>query len=129
MTHIVIHDREKGIVEARINGPIDLNELTRIYAVIVQILKENGSSLFCMDMREAEMNIATVDIFHLPRRLAEIAAREGCNPLLFRQAIVATRNLKDHDFHVIAASNLGYTIELFELFEEIEEAERWLLDK
>ncbi len=74
--------------------------------------------LILNDMREAELNLATVDIYYLPGMLDAAGLDRS-----WKRAIIATNQLEDYRFFETVARNRGYQVRVFT---EKNKAMNWL---
>ena len=127
MPHVIKYNSETQIVELKFHGNIFLNEIQEIYSHALQTAKDNDTFLFLSDYSDAELSLSTVDIFNLPKLFAEIAVEIGFSPYKLKRAVVPTQKLDDFSFFETVSFNRGQS--LAKIFQDVEEAEKWLTEK
>ena len=126
MSHTIIYNPETHIIEATVQGTVNLNEMKEIFYEGVQIAMEKGIFLSLSDFREATSNLSTMDIYNLPKILSDIAIPLGLNIYKFKRAIVTAKDSSDFHFAENVTSNQGQNAKFFN---DIEEAKKWLSEK
>lgn len=77
MTHKITFNPETGIVEAKVEGTVNKNELKEIQSEVLGIAVEKGIFLYLADYREATVNLSTVEIYKLPALLSKATTALG----------------------------------------------------
>jgi hypothetical protein len=126
MAQAIIYNSEAHIIETKFEGKLGLKEAKEIISNIVQVAKENHCFLCLSDYRQAELNLTTSDIYNLPKLLSEITGLEGLSAIVFRRALVVKRNWENFQFFETVTRN---TMQNIKLFQDIDEAKKWLLEK
>jgi hypothetical protein len=124
MTHTLIYDPETLIVEVHVEGIADLSEMKAIFSDGVKLAAEQGHYLVLSDFREATIKLSTLEIYELPKILAEISSRLGVNAHKYKRAIVTAEDSEDQEFAETTTRNRG---QIARFFHDIGEARAWLL--
>ena len=70
--------------------------------------------------------MTTSEIYNLPKLLSDITALEGLSATIFKRALVVKKNLED--FHFFETVTLNH-MQNVRLFQDVDEAKRWLLER
>lgn len=129
MPHTITYHPETQILELKLHGQITFNEIKEIYSEALPFAKDKNSSLFLSDYREAVLCLSTFEIYELPKIFSETAAAVGFIPFHLKRAIVQsqTHNPDDYQFFETVSQNRGQS--LARLFQDIDEAKKWLSQK
>jgi hypothetical protein len=120
------YNPETGIVETIVQGIVNLAEMTEIMTEAVQAMVENEAFLYFADYRQGSLGMTTLQIHNMPKLLSEIAVPLNANALKFKRAIVVEKFSKDYQFYETVTINSGQTTKLFQ---DVDEARKWLLGK
>jgi len=126
MTHTVTFNPALGVIETAAQGNLALQEVKEIISEISQVAIEQDCFLCLSDYREATIEMSTLQIYDIPRILSDIVTSFGFRPSKFKRAIIAEKSLIDYQFFESVTLNQGQRIRLFQ---DIEEAKQWLLEK
>ena len=127
MTHTIIYNPETHTVEIGLQGDIYFEEIKLMYSQALQTAKDNDTFLFLSDFREAAIRLSTMEIYQLPRLLADITASIGLSPYKLKRAIISSQRLEDFHFYETVSSNRGQSP--VKIFQDAEEAKKWLAEK
>lgn len=119
VSYEVSYDSESGIVRARMDGDIEMEEVMKYASEVVRTITANDCRRVLNDMRGAVMKLSTTDIWNVPR----IMEKAGMPPAT-RRALVTTEDNKDVSFAEAVSHNVGQTVRVFT---DLDEAEAWLL--
>src|SRR5262245_24570901 len=95
MTHTITYDPRDNIIELKIQGDLTLERVKDITAEVIKVSKAQKCFLILNDLREATIKLSLLEIYELPKTVAEIARSSGLRPYDFRQAFVARKG-QDH---------------------------------
>ncbi len=119
MSYEVSYDSESNIVRARIDGDIEIEEVTKFASDVVHTIIAHDCRCVLNDMRLATLKLSTTDIWNVPR----IMEKAGMPPAT-RRALVTAEDNKDVSFAEVVSHNVGQNVKVFT---DIEKAEAWLL--
>ena len=122
MPYSVLFNTELGIVEAVFSGIVTAEEVRAETAECLVLSRENKTSMFLTDLREADLRLTTVDIVTLPDLYSSIGSRRPV-----RMAVMPPpheKGRKDVAFYETVCINQGWTAKVFS---ERREAIDWLL--
>lgn len=131
MPYTMIYNPNVGFVEAKVQGVISFNEIKEIFSKAIQMLMEKESSLYLADYREAVIDMSTTELYALPKLMSDITAPLGVNVHRLKRAVVIAKDLKnkrleDYRFYETVTLNRGQNTKLFE---DMDEARKWLSEK
>jgi hypothetical protein len=126
MTHRVAYNPELGVIETIAQGTLTLSEAKEIISEIAYIAIEKNCFLCLSDYREATMDMSTLQIHDVPKVLSKLVTSLGLHPSQFRRAIVAEKGFQDYHFFETVTLNAAQNIRLFQ---DMDEAKKWLLQK
>lgn len=127
MGHNISFNSELHITEIKFQGSINLLEIEELLSEAVKVAKEHNSFLFLSDYTEASLNLSTMELYELPKMLADIFASSGIPPYKLKRALVVLQDLKkDFRFFEAVSANNGQKAKLFQ---NLVEAKKWLLDQ
>lgn len=126
MTHTVTHNPALGVIETVAQGNLTSSEAKEIISEITQIAVEKDCFLCLRDYRKATIEMSTLEIYDIPKTLSGIVTSFGVRPSMFKRAIIAEKSLIDYQFFETATLNMGQYIKLFQ---DIDEAKKWLFEK
>ena len=126
MSHTVAYNSEAHLIETRVQGILTMEEAKEIISEIIQAGKSSNCYLCLSDYREAELDLSVIELYNVPRIIARESAAQGLLANKFKRAIVVKRDLKDFYFFETVTLNSGQNAKLFE---DIDEAKKWLSDR
>jgi len=126
MPHTVTYNSETHVVETKAHGNLTLDEAKELIFDIGQVCVEKNCFLCLSDYREATLNLSTLDIYSIPQLLSDILASMGLPANKVKRAVVVAKDIKDFEFFETVTINRGQNIKLFQ---DIDEAKKWLLKK
>ena len=126
MSHTTTYNSETHVIETKVQGNLILAEAKEIISKIVHVAKENSCFLCLSDYREAEISLSTVEIYDVPKIISDISASQGLRAADFKRAIVVKKDLKNFRFFETVTLNSGQNAKLFQ---DIDEAKKWLSEK
>ncbi len=126
MPHTITYNSDLRIIEAKFQGSMTLNELKEYFSEFAQVTKAQHCFLSLADLREATLTLSTLEIYGLPKILADIFGSAGISAFDLRRALVVVTNLEDFSFLETVAYNRSHKLKCFE---DIDLAKKWLLDK
>ncbi len=128
MSYSVHFNTAINIIEIKVEGTVNLDEFKEIVSHGMLLAKEKGCFHILADYREASViNLSTFEVYNLPKLLSEISSRVETSPYKFKRAVVFAP--KD-----IAIAKLAETVAVnrsqnAKIFEDIDEAKKWLIGK
>jgi hypothetical protein len=129
MPHSITCNPETHIIEIKLHGQINFNEIKEIYSQALPISKDKNSSLFLSDYREAVLCLSTIEIYELPQIFADTAAAIGFSPYQLKRAIVQSKTHNPNDYRFFETVSQNRRQSFAKLFQDIEEAKKWLSEK
>lgn len=124
MKHFLSYDKQTGIIESKIQGTLATEEIKETSLVVLNMIKETGSTLVLVDYREATVQASVIDVYELPKHFAEIARTAGLHIRAVKRAIVITQRQAELRFFEDVSVNQGQQALLFT---DYGEAKKWLL--
>ena len=126
MSHTVTYNPETHIVETKAHGNLTLDEAKELISDIGQACVENNCFLCPSDYRDVTLKLSTLDIYSIPHILSETLASMGLPANKVKRAVVVAKDTRDFEFFETVTINNGQNIKLFQ---DIDEAKKWLLKK
>ncbi|MBI3125798.1 MAG: hypothetical protein HYZ10_15485 [Ignavibacteriales bacterium] len=126
MPHISAYNPEIGIIETKYSGIVTFNEIVEFSSEVILTAIENDCFLTLGDYSEAEVEITTLEIYKMPKIIADKIAPLGIHPHKFKRAFVIAEHQKDFYFFETVTLNSGQNAKIFRT---VEDARNWLLDK
>ncbi len=126
MPHTVTYNSETHIVKTKAHGNLTLDEAKELIFDIGQVCVEKNCFLCLSDYREVILELSTLDIYSIPRLLSDILASMGLLANKVKRAVVVAKDIRDFEFFETVTINSGQNIKLFQ---DIDEAKKWLLKK
>jgi hypothetical protein len=126
MPHSVIYNAKEGFIETRAFGRLDFEEARQMIIDIGVSAKENNCYLCLSDYRQAKLALSTVEIYNVPQILVKTITSLGLTAQKFKRAIIVKDGLDDFSFLETVTVNSG---QIARLFQGMEEAKLWLLEK
>jgi hypothetical protein len=127
MPYTIIYNSDAHIIETRIQGDIDLNEIKELLTELAQISKEKNCTLLLGDYREARIKInIALDVFKVIKIASDIYLSSGLNTHGAKRALVFAKNLEAKwiRYYENVMVNRGYNAKVFY---DLDEAKKWLL--
>jgi len=122
----MIYNLELHIIEIKHQGIITFNEIIETFSEAIQIVQDVNCFLTLGDYRNANVNLSTIEIHQLPKVISDILIQSGIAPHKLKRAFVVAKNLNDFHFFETVTFNNG---QLAKIFQDIDEAKKWLLQK
>ncbi len=123
MAHTVIYNPDTAILEITYQGAVTLAEVKEIYKESAQAVKEHHCHLIFSDYREAVMKLSTVEIYDLPKILADTLRDVEVAVVSLKRALVVAKDLRDYHFYETVTHNQGQNTRIFQ---DVAEAKEWL---
>lgn len=127
MRHTIIYNSETRIIETKVQGDVDMNEIKELLAKLAQLSKEKNCTLLLGDYREARIKInIALDVFKIIKIASDLFLSSGLNARRVKRALVFAKNLdvKWIRYYENVMVNRGYDTKVFS---DLDEAKRWLL--
>ncbi len=126
MPYTIQYNPEMHIIEIKVKGLVNRDELRNIYFQGVQLAKEKECSRFLNDFRDTNIQMSTMDLYELPVILSEICDSLGMQAdRLWRALVIGPEYTRDATFAEDVTVNRGQHARFFH---NIEEAREWLLN-
>ena len=125
MLHTITYNSDLGIVEIKFQENVTWKEVEDILWESARIAKEKNCFMFLSDFREATLELSFLELYEFPKILSEIFASSGISAHKIKRAFVVAKDLKDYSFFETVNVNRGYR---HKMFEDIDEAKKWLLE-
>ena len=126
MPYAVEYDQKANIIHAKVAGPLTVETIRDLANAVALISKERGCFRVLNDLREASMQLSMLETYSLPKMLAEIASSLGLPIQRFRRADLLPDPWKLSQFYETVSKN---RVQNVALFQDIETARKWLLEK
>jgi hypothetical protein len=126
MPYTLIYNPNSCIIESRIYGDFTLEEIREAVPKFAELIKNNNCRLILTDYRDANIKFSTTEIYNMPGVLAKVFGASGINVFRLKSAFITAKRDKDPVFFETVTINQGQTMRIFD---DIEEARNWLLDK
>jgi ribosomal protein L7/L12 len=123
MSHTITYNAEERIIEIKVQGDFSLSEAKEMCTEAVQVVKAQNCFLVLTDMREAIVNLSILEIYELPKTLRDMFASSGLSVYKVKQALVITKDSKEHSFFETVTLNRSQSIRYFF---DTDEARQWL---
>ena len=126
MSHRVTYNSKLRFIESKIRGNLTFKEAKEIISKIIEIGKEKRCYSCLTDYRESEINMSTMEIYDLPKLIADVSASQGLSARDFKRAVVVKKGLENFHFYETVTLNSGQSVKIFQ---DIDEAKKWLSEK
>jgi hypothetical protein len=126
MEHTVEYDSAENIIVASVQGEVGLPELKEFARSVVSFAKQAGCFHILTDLRGADLNVTTVELYFHPENITEIILAYELETHLFKRAILAAKEHELLEFYETVSRNRSHNTRLFY---NIEEAKNWLREK
>jgi hypothetical protein len=125
MAHTVRYNPDLQIIVTWTQGEVTLSESKEIISEIIQLAVAQNCFLCLGDFRDETIKLSTLEIYDLPKIISNASTAQGIPASRFKRAIVVKQGWNDFHFYETVTLNHRQNIKLFE---DIEEAKRWLLE-
>jgi hypothetical protein len=126
MPHAISYNSDAGVIEIKVQGDFFLREAQEMISEALDVAKEQNCFLLLCDLRAATVKLSTIEIYQLPNVVSDKSASLGLHPHKLKRAFVVTNDLKEYDFFETVTVNRGQSAKVFR---DIDEAQKWLLEK
>ncbi len=123
MPHSVQYNAAEDIIEAHIQGKTGVPELTEAMREIFRNAAWEGCPRILTDLREADLDLTTIEIYHLPEIVKQEAETASLKIYHIKRAYVVRQN-QDMDFYEDVSVNRGHNVKVFQ---DSTKARQWLL--
>jgi hypothetical protein len=118
MTFKVHYDNRSKCVIGTYRGTLDMKSLEGYAYEIMKVASNHDCTSFLNDLRKAEVNLSTFDLYYIPETLHKMGFKRW-----WKRAIVASEQLDDYYFFELTAQNRGCYVKIFE---DMVEAMKWV---
>ena len=131
MAYQVTYNADEDCVHARIDGVVDLEMVHRYAREIIKQLSAHNCLRLLNDMRQASIQLSTVDIYDLPAWIEEAVEEAGVSRAC-KRALVVARDFSEYKFFETVSRNHGHLLEVFAdshttgFFRDRTKAREWL---
>ena len=126
MLHKVTYDENSKIITIKYWGNISLPDLKSGSRDAAQQIIDYKCHHILVDSREVDFKLSTLEIFDLPKTFSDILSEFGLELRKIKRALLVAHIKNDYQFVETVAINRGY---LVKLFDDINEARKWLLNQ
>lgn len=126
MSHTMIFNSEQHIIEIRYQGIITFDEIKETFSEAVRLMQDVNCFLTMGDYRSAKVMLSTMEIHQLPKLITDLLAPSGIAPYQLKRAFVVAKDLEDFHFFETVTHNSG---QLAKIFQNVDEAKKWLLQE
>lgn len=126
MQYFIKYDSDNKLIIASAEGQAELSELLQMLRDIISLAKQENCSNILTDLRAAELNLTTMNIYTLPESVALEMFENGLDYHKIRRAFVAKKEQEDLKFYENVSINHGYQTHIFY---DMDIAINWLLEK
>jgi len=100
-----------------------LSEGKEIISESLQMVKEQNCFFILNDLREATVELSTMEIYELPKMILDTFASSRLSVYRLKRAFVAAKEWADSKFFETVTLNRGQSVKFFV---DIDEARKWL---
>jgi hypothetical protein len=118
MAFNVNYDDKSNCVIGTYGGTLDMKLLEGYACEIMKVASKHDCTSFLNDLRKAEVNLSTFDLYFIPETLHKMGFKRW-----WKRAIVASKQLEEYYFFELVAQNRGCYVKIFE---EVNDAMNWL---
>ena len=126
MSYSIQHQPEDNLIWVNIEGETNISELRNAAAEIARTARQAYCFRILTDLRQATLNVSTMDMHSLPGKVEESIAAQGFNLYSFKRAFVVAQDQKILEFYETVSSNQGHNAVMFR---DVERARNWLKGK
>ena len=131
MAYQVIYSADEDCVHATIEGVVDLAMAHRYAREIIKQLSAQNCLRVLSDMRQASIQLSTMDLYDLPAWIEEVLEEAGVNRAV-KRALVVAKDFSEYRFFETVSRNHGHLLEVFAdsnttgIFRDTMKAREWL---
>jgi hypothetical protein len=115
------YSEEKKMILGKLSGDLDLGAIKKMAGEVEKIVEARDCLKFLNDCRESVVPKSIIDIFEVPRLVAEAGLRGNC------KCAIVVKDIRDQwEFLETISNNRGQQIRIFTDFDE---ADAWLNNK
>jgi hypothetical protein len=126
MSHAINYNPESQTVELMAQGNFTLLDVKGIVSELLQVAKVNNCHLILNDSRKAKLDLSTMEIYGLPKMIADLAAAAGLDIHDFQRAAVVVSDYDNYKFFETVTYNQSQNMKVFQ---DIDIARKWLSEK
>jgi len=126
MSHTITYNPKAQIIETKTQGGINLKESEEIISEVLQAIRKHNCFFILSDYRESTLDLSTLEIYDIPKRVSAKTTLSGISEHKLKRAIIAERESENFRFFETVTLNSGQQIKLFD---NSDEAKKWLLEK
>ena len=126
MSHSVTYNEELQIIETVSQGALSLAEAREIISEIIQLSTSKACYRCLSDYRQSTVDMSSFEILAIPQIVEDKASERGLHASMVKRAVVVAQDLEDFHFYETVSYNRNQSIKLFD---SIDEARQWLLEK
>jgi hypothetical protein len=131
MAYQVTYNADDDCVHATIEGVVDLATAYRYAREIIKQLSAHNCLRVLNDMRQASIQLSTMDLYDLPAWIEEAMEEAGVNRAV-RRALIVAKDFSEYKFFETVSRNHGHLLEVFAdsnttgIFRDKTKAREWL---
>ena len=126
MPYSVEYDPQTDIIYIRAYGELTLEQVREYTNTAALLAKEKGCFRFLSDLREAVLALSMLDVYNIPKMAKEIGLALDLPEHKIRRAVILPRIGELSIFFETVSKN---RVQNVALFDDIETARKWLLEK
>ncbi len=124
MTHTLSYNSGLQILEVNIQGDYFADEARELVLETAELAEEHHCFRILVDMRAAEIHLATLEIYEAPQMISDAFAGKDNPGGKVKRAVVVKTDSEDPKFLETVAVNRGQRVRIFQ---NMDEAKEWLL--
>ncbi len=131
MAYKVVYNADEHCVHAHIDGVVDLAMVHQFAREIIKQLSAHNCLRLLNDMRQASIQLSTIDLYELPAWIEEAMEEAGVSRSC-KRALLVSRDFNEYQFFETVSRNHGHLVEVFAdsnttgIFRDIAKAYEWL---
>ena len=126
MPYSVEYDPQTDIIYIRASGELTLEKVREFTNAAALLAKEKECFRFLTDVNETVLALSMLDVYNIPRMVKEITSALELPEHKIRRAVILPDHWKLRQFFETVSKNRMQNVALFD---DIETAQKWLLEK
>lgn len=118
MSYDVYFDNEQNCIIGKYSGILDMNAIKQNVLQVIIKSEEHKCKLFLNDLREAESQLSTIEIYNLPMFMSNVGISWA-----WRHAVLISKRTDSYRFFETVSVNRGMAVKIFT---DIQAAMEWL---
>jgi hypothetical protein len=125
MPNSVTYDAGSDLILISCNATVNSSAIHEIASAMAVVAKKYECFRILSDFREATLDLSLIEIYDLPKLVADILSAAGLQVHKYKRALVVTNDMDDFVFFETVSRNRGQPVMLFR---SIEKAKEWLAE-